>query len=77
MIWFFFITSAICALVGLLFVLSPQQMLFLMSDAEKRCLMECSYYPVIARVGSVLLLCLCTPLNLIVGLLLAGLLARW
>lgn len=75
MLWFFIITSVLFAFVGIVFLVAPQQMLFLMPDAEKRRLMEGRLYPVIARVGGVLMIFLCVPLNLILGLLFAGLLA--
>lgn len=74
MIWFFVITSVLIALVGLVFLVAPQKMLFLMPEVAKRRLMEGRSYPVIARVGGVLMIFLCAPLNLIFGLLFAGLL---
>ena len=75
MLWFFIITSVLFAFVGIVFLVAPQHMLFLMPDAEKRRLMEGRLYPVTARVGGVLMIFLCVPLNLILGLLFAGLLA--
>lgn len=74
MIWFFIITSALFVLVGVVFLVVPQQMLFRMSDAEKQRLMEGRFYRVIARVGGVLLIFLCAPLNLTFGLTFIGLL---
>ena len=74
MIWFFIITSAILGFVGVVFLVSPQKMLFLFSGAEQQRLMEGRFYRVIARVGGVLLIFLCAPLNLIFGVLFAGLL---
>ncbi len=72
MIWFFVITSVVFALVGILMLITPQQMLFLMSDAKKRRLTERRYYPSISRIGGVLIVFVCVPLNLIIGLLFAG-----
>ena len=69
MIWFFIITSALFVLLGVMFLVAPQKMLFLMSDAEKQRLMEGRFYRVIARVGGVLMIFLCAPLNLVVGFL--------
>ncbi len=72
MIWFFVITSVVFALVGILMLITPQQMLFLMSDAENQRLMEGRYHPLISRIGGVLIVFVCVPLNLIIGLLFAG-----
>ena len=74
MIWLFIITSALFVLVGVVFLVAPQKILFLMSDAEKQCLMEGRFDRVIARVGGVLLIFLCAPLNLAFGLTFVGLL---
>ena len=69
MIWFFIITSALFVLLGVMFLVAPQKMLFLMSDAEQQRLMEGRFYRVVARVGGVLMIFLCAPLNLVVGFL--------
>jgi hypothetical protein len=72
MIWFFIITSALLALIGVTFLVAPQKMLFLMPDAETQRLMGGRFYLAIARVGGILMLFVCAPLNLIVGLFLVG-----
>ena len=75
MIWFFVIASAVIALVGATFLVAPRKMLFLMSDAEKQRLMEGGSYRVTARVGGVLMVFICAPLNLVVGFLVIAWLA--
>ena len=74
MFWFFVITSLLIAVVGFVFLVAPQKMLFLMSREQQVRLMEGRAYPVTARIGGVLMVFLCAPLNLIVGSLIAGLL---
>ena len=74
MFWFFVITSLLIAVVGFVFLVAPQKMLFLMSREQQVRLMEGRFYPVTARIGGVLMVFLCAPLNFIVGSLIAGLL---
>ena len=73
MIWFFVISSIVVALVGIVFLVAPEKMLFLVSDEEKQRLMDSSFYRVTARVGGVLLILVCAPLVVISGLMLVGL----
>ena len=74
MFWFFVITSFIIAVIGIVFLVAPQKMLFLMSREQQVRLMEGRSYPVTARIGGVLMVFLCAPLNLILGSLITGLL---
>ena len=74
MFWFFVITSLLIAVVGFVFLVAPQNMLFLMSREQQVRLMEGRFYPVTARIGGGLMIFLCAPLNLILGSLIAGLL---
>ena len=74
MFWFFVITSLLIAVVGFVFLVAPQKMLFLMSREQQVRLMEGRLYPVTARIGGVLMVFLCAPLNLMLGALIAGLL---
>lgn len=74
MFWFFVITSLLIAVVGFVFLVAPQNMLFLMSREQQVRLMEGRLYPVTARIGGVLMVFLCAPLNFVVGSLIAGLL---
>ena len=74
MFLFFVITSLLIAVVGFVFLVAPQKMLFLMSREQQVRLMEGRAYPVTARIGGVMMDFLCAPLNLIVGSLIAGLL---
>jgi hypothetical protein len=72
MIWFFIATSALIVIMGFMFLLTPEKMLFLMSDAEKQRLMEGRFYPLFARIGGLLMIFVCAPLNLVTGFLIAG-----
>lgn len=72
MIWFYIATSALLVIMGFIFLLTPEKMLFLMSDAEKQRLMQGRLYPLSARIGGLLMIFVCAPLNLVTGFLFAG-----
>jgi hypothetical protein len=72
MIWFYIATSALIVIMGFIFLLTPEKMLFLMSDAEKQRLMQGRLYPLSARIGGLLMIFVCAPLNLVTGFLFAG-----
>ena len=69
MILFYFITSTLLALIGLILLFAPHKILFLMSSSDKNRLLAGSTFRVISRIGGVLILFVCLPLNLFIGFL--------
>lgn len=61
--------------MGIVFLVAPQKLLFLMPEVDQQRLMESGPYRMIARIGGILLIFVCAPLNLICGLLLFGLIS--
>jgi hypothetical protein len=72
MIWYFVAASLLMVAIGAVMLLSPQKILFLMPDADKQRLLTGRVYRVVARLGGVLLIFVCAPLNLLVGFLFGG-----
>jgi hypothetical protein len=70
MIWFYLISSTLFALIGLILFFAPHKILFLMSSNERNRLMDGRTFRVVSRIGGVLILFVCLPLNLIIGFLL-------
>jgi hypothetical protein len=70
MIWFFIISSTLIALIGLFLLLAPHKILFLMSNTEKNRLLDGNFFRLVSRVGGVLMLFVCLPLNLLIIFLL-------
>jgi hypothetical protein len=61
--------------MGIVFLAAPQKLLFLMPEVDQQRLMESGPYRMIARIGGILLIFVCAPLNLIFGLLFFGLIS--
>ena len=70
MIWFFIFSSTLIALIGLFLLLAPHKILFLMSNTEKNRLLDGNFFRLVSRVGGVLMLFVCLPLNLLIIFLL-------
>ena len=70
MIWFFIFSSTLIALIGLILLFAPHKILFLMSNTEKNRLLDGNFFRLVSRVGGVLMLFVCLPLNLLVIFLL-------
>ena len=70
MIWFFIFSSTLIALIGLILLFAPHKILFLMSNTEKNRLLDGNFFRLVSRVGGVLMLFLCLPLNLLIIFLL-------
>ena len=49
MIWFFIISSVVFILMGIVFLVAPQKLLFLMPEVDQQRLMESGPYRMIAR----------------------------
>ena len=70
MIWFFIFSSTLIALIGLILLFAPHKILFLMSNTEKNRLLDGNFFRLVSRVGGVLMLFVCLPLNLLIIFLL-------
>jgi len=70
MIWFFIFSSILLALIGLILLFAPHKILFLMSNTEKKRLLDGNFFRLVSRVGGVLMLFVCLPLNLLIIFLL-------
>jgi hypothetical protein len=70
MIWFFIFSSTLFALIGLVLLFAPHKILFLMPSSERNRIMDGSSFRLVSRVGGVLVLFICLPLNLLVIFLL-------
>jgi hypothetical protein len=70
MIWFFIFSSTLIALIGLFLLFAPHKILFLMSNTEKNRLLDGNFFRLVSRVGGVLMLFVCLPLNLLIIFLL-------
>jgi hypothetical protein len=70
MIWFFIFSSTLLALIGLILLFAPHKILFLMSNTEKNRLLDGNFFRLVSRVGGVLMLFVCLPLNLLIIFLL-------
>ena len=70
MIWFIIFSSTLIALIGLFLLLAPHKILFLMSNTEKNRLLDGNFFRLVSRVGGVLMLFVCLPLNLLIFFLL-------
>ena len=66
MIWFIIFSSTLIALIGLFLLLAPHKILFLMSNTEKNRLLDGNFFRLVSRVGGVLMLFVCLPLNLLI-----------
>ena len=64
------LSSTLIALIGLILLFAPHKILFLMSNTEKNCLLDGNFFRLVSRVGGVLMLFLCLPLNLLIIFLL-------
>lgn len=70
MIWFYLISSTLFALIGLILLFAPHKILFLMSSNERNRLMDGHIFRLVSRIGGLLMLFVCLPINLIIGILL-------